>query len=81
MPDDCAPPLPSATVRAYFLMVLAVAAQAAPVLSTATPRRSPCWLGATDLAQDGVWQWVEATPWSFTIGGAGEPNNAGAAEH
>lgn len=51
------------------------------LLSTAAPQRSHYWLGATDLAQEGVWQWMDATPWNFTVWGAGEPNNAGAAEH
>lgn len=51
------------------------------LLNPASLQRSHYWLGATDLAQEGVWQWADATPWSFTIWGAGEPNNYGAAEH
>lgn len=51
------------------------------LLNPSSPQRSHYWLGATDLAQEGVWQWVDGTPWSFSLWGTGEPNNAGAAEH
>jgi hypothetical protein len=33
------------------------------------------WLGATDEATEGVWEWVTGEPWTFTDWAPGEPNN------
>jgi len=33
------------------------------------------WLGATDEAQEGVWQWVTGEAWSYTNWAPHEPNN------
>ena len=40
-----------------------------PMLGTETT-----WLGASDFAQDGNWQWVDGTPWTFSNWNPGEPN-------
>ena len=33
------------------------------------------WLGATDEATEGIWEWVNGEDWSFTNWHLGEPNN------
>ena len=33
------------------------------------------WIGGTDAASEGVWQWADGTPWSFTNWVSGQPNN------
>lgn len=32
------------------------------------------WLGATDEASEGVWQWITDEPWNYTNWAPGEPN-------
>ncbi|MBQ7220800.1 MAG: hypothetical protein IJS28_07465 [Synergistaceae bacterium] len=39
------------------------------------------WLGATDEAQEGVWQWVTGEDWNYNNWNSNEPNNSGGAEH
>ena len=39
------------------------------------------WLGATDEQSEGHWEWVTGEPFAFARWTAGEPNNAGNAEH
>jgi hypothetical protein len=33
------------------------------------------WLGASDATQEGVWEWANGEPWTFTYWEFGEPNN------
>ena len=33
------------------------------------------WIGGTDQAQDGVWEWVTGEPWNYTNWHPDEPNN------
>merc|ERR1712037_499473 len=33
------------------------------------------WLGGVDYFEEGVWQWSNGDPWSFTNWHEGEPNN------
>ncbi len=33
------------------------------------------WLGGTDAAQEGVWQWVTGEPWNYTNWFPGQPDN------
>ncbi len=47
------------------------------LLSTAHASRSHYWIGATDLAVEGTWVWVDGTPFTFTDWWSGEPNNVG----
>ena len=35
------------------------------------------WIGATDAASEGNWQWSDGTPWGYESWAAGEPNNGG----
>ena len=39
------------------------------------------WLGGTDEAQEGTWQWVTGEEWSYTNWLSGQPDNSGSAEH
>lgn len=34
------------------------------------------WLGATDESIEGVWEWIDGTPFSFQTWGPGQPDNA-----
>lgn len=45
------------------------------------PGPSGYWLGATDEASEGVWQWITGEPSVFHRWRSGEPINAGSAEH
>lgn len=36
---------------------------------------STAWLGGTDAAQEGVWNWSDGEAWVFAAWNAGEPNN------
>jgi hypothetical protein len=38
------------------------------------------WIGASDLALEGVFVWITGEPFAYTNWGAGEPNNASGAE-
>ncbi len=51
------------------------------LLSLALPERSHFWIGATDVAVEGSWQWIDATPWVYANWHGGEPNNSGGVEH
>lgn len=51
------------------------------LLNTALPPRSHFWLGASDDEFEGIWKWVDPTPFGFAVWGAGEPNNAFGMEH
>ncbi len=44
---------------------------------TALGDRSHVWIGATDLALENSFQWIDATPFAFTDWWGGEPNNTG----
>ena len=37
----------------------------------------PVWLGGTDEAEEGRWQWITGEEWSYTNWSVGEPNNQG----
>jgi hypothetical protein len=47
------------------------------VIKAALPavRRTRPWLGATDMEEDGVWQWITGETFDYTRWGEGEPNN------
>ena len=38
------------------------------------------WLGGNDILEEGVWKWLDCTPWEYTFWYPGEPNNGGGAE-
>jgi hypothetical protein len=40
-----------------------------------------CWLGATDEAEEGRWQWITGEPFEFQNWRSGEPGNSGSGEH
>lgn len=42
--------------------------------------RASVWLGATDRAAEGTWQWNDGSPMVFSAWAAGEPNDSEAAE-
>ncbi|MDA0802983.1 MAG: lectin-like protein [Planctomycetota bacterium] len=39
------------------------------------------WIGANDVASEGVWAWTTGEPFTFSAWNAGEPNNASGIEH
>ncbi len=39
------------------------------------------WIGATDEASEGQWQWVNGEPWKYENWTGGEPNNQNGSEH
>jgi len=39
--------------------------------------RSHYWLGGTDQAVEGTYQWIDGAPFSYTNWWNGEPNNSG----
>jgi len=39
------------------------------------------WLGGTDAAKEGTWQWLTGEAWSYQNWASGEPNNAGGGEN
>ncbi len=39
------------------------------------------WLGATDEAAEGAWEWVTGETWSYSNWAVGQPDNDGGAEH
>ena len=47
------------------------------LLSSSLAVRSHFWLGATDQDAEGVFKWIDGTPWSFLDWWGGEPNNSG----
>ena len=38
---------------------------------------APAWLGGTDEAEEGHWQWITGEEWNYSNWSSGEPNNAG----
>ena len=46
-------------------------------ISSLLPDAGGYWIGGTDAASEGAWQWSDGTPWSYTSWGRGEPNNDG----
>ncbi len=51
------------------------------LLPTSPASRSHYWLGASDAANEGAWQWVTGEAWSYTNWWGGEPNNVGAEDY
>ena len=51
------------------------------LLDTGQQDRSHYWIGATDSAVEGVWQWVDLTPFLFTDWWGFEPNDLGGEDH
>lgn len=47
------------------------------LLNPALADRSHFWIGATDSAIEGSWEWVDGTAFAFTDWSGGEPNNLG----
>jgi Lectin C-type domain len=45
------------------------------VLERSLPYKSDFWIGATDLANEGIFSWVTNESWSYESWEAGEPNN------
>jgi len=47
------------------------------LLNTTLPLgdRAHFWLGATDAAVEGTWEWIDGTPFTYTNWWSGEPNN------
>ena len=41
----------------------------------ATLAATPSWLGGTDEAEEGHWQWITGEEWNYTNWTSGEPNN------
>lgn len=39
------------------------------------------WLGATDEKHEGVWKWIDGTPWTYSAWLPDHPNNVGGVEH
>ena len=39
------------------------------------------WLGATDVATEGLWTWIDGTPFKFKAWNRREPNNMAGKEH
>lgn len=39
-----------------------------------------CWIGFTDVAQEGIWVWISGEPVTYTNWHVGEPNNSGGNE-
>ena len=35
-----------------------------------------CWLGGTDEANEGTWQWITGEAWGYGNWATGEPNDA-----
>ena len=35
------------------------------------------WIGASDAASEGKWEWVSGHPWEYTSWGENQPDNAG----
>ncbi|MCD6680487.1 MAG: PEP-CTERM sorting domain-containing protein [Burkholderiaceae bacterium] len=48
------------------------------LLPSSPASRSHFWLGASDAANEGSWQWVTGEAWSYMHWWSGEPNNVGA---
>lgn len=51
------------------------------LLPASPASRSHYWLGASDAATEGSWQWVTGEAWSYTHWWGGEPNNVGAEDY
>jgi hypothetical protein len=51
------------------------------LLNNGLPERSHYWVGASDAAAEGVWLWLDGTPFTFTDWWGGEPNNVGGGEN
>ena len=39
------------------------------------------WVGGTDAASEGAWQWSDGTPWVYTNWRSGQPDNSGGGQH
>ena len=45
------------------------------------PQSGTYWIGGTDAASEGVWQWSDGTPWVYTNWRSGQPDNSGGGQH
>ena len=39
------------------------------------------WIGGTDAASEGAWQWADGTPWGYTNWRRGQPDNDMGGQH
>ena len=42
---------------------------------------SGLWIGATDLVEEGTWQWITGETFEFDNWADGQPDNLGGADH
>ncbi len=71
-----------AEARGGHLATITSEAEWAEICRLFTPGElAGTWLGATDEQSEGHWEWVTGEPFAFSRWSAGEPNNAGNAEH
>ena len=45
------------------------------------PQYGTYWIGGTDAVSEGVWQWSDGTPWSYTNWRRGQPDNDMGGQH
>src|SRR5262245_21849622 len=59
-----------------YLATITAAAEQQWVYANLIAGKPYTWLGASDAASEGTWQWVTGEPWSYSYWSTGQPDSA-----